>query len=210
MVGPLMAGLRGLLVSFRALVAINFLGFHCRVESPSSIISSSSPEHEFGYTEKDDFPLLRPIEPAQSEEDRCSPSVPLIEPVPVRMSAVKSEMKQKENKPYGRDLDIPERKPSDPASLLQEKENLSKHMQSLSSSLAQPFRDSNQNQDISVTLTLSASAADDIGGVLSQIAELLKIAVPPTYEVSRSPSPEILKTSTKREFRSYRDSICMK
>ncbi|KAJ8303648.1 hypothetical protein KUTeg_018800, partial [Tegillarca granosa] len=167
-----------------------------RVDSPSSIISSSSPEHEFGYTEKDDFPLLRPIAPALSEEDRCSPSVPLIEPVPVRMSSVKPEIKQKGNKFYERDLDIQEKKT---ASMLQEKENLSKHMQSLSSSLAQPFKDSNLNQDISVTLTLSASAADDIGGVLSQIAELLKIAVPPTYEVSRSPSPEMLKTSMKHK-----------
>ena len=43
---------------------------------------------------------------------------------------------------------------------------------------------------VSVTLTLSSQAAEDIGGVLSAIADLLKIAVPPSYEVSRSPSPD--------------------
>ena len=42
---------------------------------------------------------------------------------------------------------------------------------------------------MSVVLTLSASAADNIGGVIAAIADLLHIAIPPTYEISRSPSP---------------------
>ena len=42
---------------------------------------------------------------------------------------------------------------------------------------------------VSVMLTLSASAAENIGGVLAAIADLLRIAVPPSYEISRSPSP---------------------
>ena len=41
-----------------------------------------------------------------------------------------------------------------------------------------------------MTLTLSQNAAEDIGGVINAIADLLKIAVPPSYEISRSPSPE--------------------
>ena len=65
---------------------------------------------------------------------------------------------------------------------------------SFTSSLTHPLKD----KDISVTLTLSAKAAEDIGGVLSSIAELLKIAVPPTYQVSRSPSPDALKMNLKR------------
>lgn len=39
-------------------------------------------------------------------------------------------------------------------------------------------------------LTLSSSAADNIGGVIAAIADLLRIAVPPSYEISRSPSPD--------------------
>jgi len=44
-------------------------------------------------------------------------------------------------------------------------------------------------------LTLSASAAENIGGVLAAIADLLRIAVPPSYEISRSPSPPIYSSS---------------
>ena len=42
---------------------------------------------------------------------------------------------------------------------------------------------------MSVTLTLNRNSAENIGGVIAAIADLLKIAVPPTFEVSRSPSP---------------------
>jgi hypothetical protein len=37
-------------------------------------------------------------------------------------------------------------------------------------------------------LTLSANAAENIGGVIAAIADLLRIAVPASYEISRSPS----------------------
>ena len=58
-----------------------------------------------------------------------------------------------------------------------------------------------QNQ-MSVTLTLTPSAAENIGGVISAIADLLKIAVPPTYDMNRSPSPEMYKSpAVKREYR---------
>jgi hypothetical protein len=50
-----------------------------------------------------------------------------------------------------------------------------------------------------VTLTLSANAAEDIGGVISAIADLLKIAVPPTYELTRTPSPEMFKLNMTRK-----------
>lgn len=39
-----------------------------------------------------------------------------------------------------------------------------------------------------MTLTLSASAAQNVAGVIAAIADLLKVAVP-SYRVSRSPSP---------------------
>jgi len=49
---------------------------------------------------------------------------------------------------------------------------------------------------VSVVLTLSASAADNIGGVIAAIADLLHIAIPPTYEISRSPSPPPFSTAS--------------
>lgn len=52
---------------------------------------------------------------------------------------------------------------------------------------------------VSVTLTLSTGAAQDIGAVISAIADLLKIAVPPTYEITRSPSPEMFRMSLTRK-----------
>lgn len=68
--------------------------------------------------------------------------------------------------------------------------------------LAHPFIDPSLDQKVSVTLTLSATAAEDIGGVISAIADLLKIAVPPTYEVTRSPSPEMFKLNMTRKLMS--------
>lgn len=65
--------------------------------------------------------------------------------------------------------------------------------------LAMGLKDPMMEQQVSVTLTLSASATEDIVGVLSSIADLLKIAVPPSYEISRSPSPELFKLNMKRE-----------
>ena len=47
------------------------------------------------------------------------------------------------------------------------------------------------NSQMSVTLKLDSNAAENIGGVMAAIADLLKIAVPPSYEVSRSPSPPL-------------------
>jgi len=38
-------------------------------------------------------------------------------------------------------------------------------------------------------MTLSAGAAEDIGGAIAAIADLLKIAVPPSYEIDQSETP---------------------
>ena len=150
--------------------------------------------------------MLRPIDPAAlTEDDRCSPAMPLVQPVPVKSSpprpmSVEPPMvdtkPDKENliKPVS-DTDMEDKKITmDP--LLWNKEEIG----DLSTSLKKPFRENGVKQDISVTLTLSAKSAEDIGGVLSTIAELLKIAVPPTYQVSRSPSPESLKYGGTRKY----------
>lgn len=63
-------------------------------------------------------------------------------------------------------------------------------LKSKMSAIASVLPLSDAQSQVSVTLTLSATAAENIGGVISAIADLLKIAVPPSYEISRSPSPE--------------------
>ena len=175
-------------------------------ESPCTIVSSSSPEHEFGDLDEEDYPMLKPIDPAHSNpDDRSSPSVPICQPVPVKLDSLKikeettpdSKKEIVDSLTKSMSQEIIEKKKLDPA--VMDKENMKGKIPTLSS-LTQPFRDANLNQDISVTLTLSANAAEDIGGVLSQIADLLKIAVPPSYEISRSPSPEMFKTNMKRKF----------
>ena len=69
------------------------------------------------------------------------------------------------------------------------KENVSElHHNDNTNNLPGQHHKDTQNQ-MSVTLTLTPSAAENIGGVISAIADLLKIAVPPTYDMNRSPSP---------------------
>ena len=146
--------------------------------------------------------MLKPIEPASADDDRSSPLVPVLQPIAVKSvpmkpkeepaMEIKSEAREK-LKAFT-DPEIAGKKLT-----LSDKHENGKLPPNLSA-LTRPFQNANLNQDISVTLTLSANAADDIGGVLSQIAELLKIAVPPSYEVgSRSPSPEQGKIYSKRK-----------
>ncbi|KAK3099196.1 hypothetical protein FSP39_000848 [Pinctada imbricata] len=172
-------------------------------DSPCTIVSSSSPEHEFGDGNEDDYPMLKPIDPPHSSnDDRSSPAVPVCQPVPVRLDSLK--IKEEDTEDYGKEnadrstksvsKELEDMKMKKLDSSLMDKENVKSKI-----SLTQPFRDANLNQDISVTLTLSTTAAEDIGGVLSQIADLLKIAVPPSYEISRSPSPEMFKMNMKHK-----------
>lgn len=170
-------------------------------DSPCTVISSSSPEHEFGDLDEE-FPMLKPIEPASAADDRSSPLVPILQPVAVKSvplklkeePAIQIKSEPKDKVKAVSDTDLTQKKLT-----MSDKHENGKLPPNLSA-LTRPFQNANLNQDISVTLTLSANAADDIGGVLSQIAELLKIAVPPSYEVgSRSPSPEQGKINSKRK-----------
>ena len=177
-------------------------------DSPDTIISSSSPET---VLERDDFPALRPIDPAI--RDTSSPILPLIQPIPVRpsLTSVKEEdkssmdsdtrivcKKEMELGPSLSEFCLGEKAQtySEFGNKLVDKDSLSAKMPTLSSSLARPFK--NFTQQVSVTLTLKATAEEDIGGVISAIADLLKIAVPP-YEISETPSPEVLKFNMTRK-----------
>lgn len=178
-------------------------------DTPDTIISSSSPE--VGFAEKDaDYPSLRPIDPASpgAVDDKYSPTVPLLHPIPIRPTPFKERMEGLDIKPpvaAAQAMDLDSLHPG--VELLQKPQPLSMmappleipskdltvKLPSITSGLAHPFIDPTLDQKVSVTLTLSASAAEDIGGVISAIADLLKIAVPPTYEITRTPSPEMFK-----------------
>ena len=184
----------------------------CRgaTDSPESIISSSSPEMDFGESkEPAQYPMLRLIEPAvSSEENRTSPVVPLLQPVPIKLPPFIAkqenqppvEIKTEDKKPA--DVPIPAQKGKEELdsalSALAGKENRAGDIDPLTG-LIRGAKDPKSEQEVSVTLTLSAKAAEDIGGVLSAIADLLKIAAPPTYEVSRSPSPVQHRVVEKRK-----------
>jgi hypothetical protein len=148
--------------------------------------------------------MLKPIDPPSEEDHRCSPSLPLLQPVAIKAESLQVKDEEKmdvktdnldETKPVT-DADVSDKKlmKLDPTLASLAEKDLNGKTNSFTSSLTHPLKDT----DISVTLTLSAKAAEDIGGVLSSIAELLKIAVPPTYQVSRSPSPDALKMNLKR------------
>ena len=180
-------------------------------DSPDSMISSSSPETGFCDPELLDYPMLRPIEPAASDEDtRTSPAVPLLQPVPVRIPPF---MIKQENQPTVERKPAEVKPPEAPITAQQGKEELDSALSALAgketvrageidplTGLVRGAKDPKSDQEVSVTLTLSAKAAEDIGGVLSAIADLLKIAAPPTYEVSRSPSPTQHRIGEKREY----------
>ncbi|KAH3774896.1 hypothetical protein DPMN_176290 [Dreissena polymorpha] len=199
-----------LAIEYLSVLAIEYLSVASG--SPESIVSSSSPENGFGEDEKPTFPMLRPIEPAQQDTDtRTSPLVPLLQPVPVKYPqmlikqelsddvtcSIQSEIRAPLN------VQIPSHRGKqdlDSAiSALARKERLGDI-----DPITGMSRSSREDAEVSVTLTLSAKAAEDIGGVLSAIADLLKIAAPPSYEVSRSPSPDQSKSNLKHKEEAFR------
>ncbi|XP_023929977.1 histone-lysine N-methyltransferase 2D-like [Lingula anatina] len=172
--------------------------------TPSSIVSSSSPEN---LEEDVKYPALRVIDPVDNtqEDNRTSPAIPLIKPTPVRATQMKVEKEEMEAEVKMEKME------SGPASqalaqIIKDKENMelmadkqsmaNEKSESLSSVLGKSFADSVEKQ-VSVTLTLSAAAAEDMSGVIARLANLLKIAVPPSYEISRSPSPDLFRTGRK-------------
>lgn len=174
------------------------------------MVSSSSPETGYGDENSTDFPMLRPIDPAnQDGETRTSPTVPLLQPVPVKFPPflVKQE-NQLESEKVTSDLrsplnvQIPAQKGKQELdSALSALAGKDRHDIDPLTGAPRSARDAAADAEVSVTLTLSAKAAEDIGGVLHAIADLLKIAAPPSYDVSRSPSPDQLKTNVKRKYK---------
>ena len=97
-------------------------------------------------------------------------------PAEVAAPVVREKVKNKEN--YS--------EPTQPPP--QDGEGLRNKMSALTSALGRPLKDA-QNNQMSVTLNFNHNQSEDIGGVISAIADLLKIAVPPPYDNCRSNSP---------------------
>jgi len=147
-------------------------------DTPDTVISSSSPEcviPEFPIR----FPGLKLIEEedAEKEEDarwlkRASPIVPIISPIPIRprpgMQIVKELAEvDKENVGVSRDhIQLKTRFGVSPPA---------------------PLRDAG---NVTVTLTLTSAAAEDILGVLRNLANILSIPAPSGYQiVERTSTP---------------------
>ncbi|XP_024945171.1 histone-lysine N-methyltransferase 2C isoform X3 [Cephus cinctus] len=143
----------------------NCLTMNREVDTPDTIVSSSSPEcviPEFIHR----FPGLRLIEEDSDEESdwlkRVSPVIPLVSPIPIRLRPGHAKDTSK-----------------------QDKENVG--VSRLGKSPPIPLRD---NGNVTVTLTLNSQAADDIMGVLKDLANILNIAPPTGYQiVERTTTP---------------------
>ncbi|KAJ8921947.1 hypothetical protein NQ315_008581 [Exocentrus adspersus] len=147
----------------------------CREDTPDSIISSSSPEC-VKVEAPEELLGLKLISDDEEDEDaekvckgRVSPVVPLIRPLPIRL------------KPVG-------------GLLLKDytdnKENIEKEVLVKSKPDSKPVTPVKDSGNVTVTLTLTSSAAEDIMGVLRDLANILHIPAPTSYQiVERTTTP---------------------
>ncbi|CAG7629500.1 unnamed protein product [Allacma fusca] len=136
-------------------------------DTPDTIVSSSSPECVMENSNM--YPGLKLIDEDDDERQmhlRDSPVIPIFAPIPIR--PVHAEQLPK---PPVDDID---------------KENISIIPETFimkarqSSGAVSPLKDSG---NVTVTLTLSSNAAEDIGGVLRNLANVLSISAPQIYQV---------------------------
>lgn len=166
-------------------------------DSPDTIISSSSPEcvyYEVPYSKYNRIKFICSDDLDEKEEskdvnnNRASPAIPIIAPIPLRPNSMESPASLL----YRRVSDL------DPD---KDKENVldSINIKSkMTGNLPQtPLRDAG---NVGVTLTLSS--ADDIRGVLNALAKFLDIPPPTTYEIverTNTPPSEKLGLYNKKE-----------
>ncbi|KAI8424057.1 hypothetical protein MSG28_002687 [Choristoneura fumiferana] len=151
------------------------LDFICKerdTDTPDSIVSCSSPEC-LEIEPVNRFPGLKLIDDDDEDEDsdsavsgKVSPIIPLIAPVPVRVKPVS----------------------------LHKHEDGSKALKCFDSSSPMKTVDSpgstESSENVTVTLTLTSGAAEDILGVLKELAGILHIPPPTSYQiVERTATP---------------------
>ncbi|KAL0832574.1 hypothetical protein ABMA28_000774 [Loxostege sticticalis] len=155
------------------------LDFICKerdTDTPDSIVSCSSPEC-LDIEPANRFPGLKLIEDDEEEDDsdsasgRVSPIIPIIAPVPIRVKPVSLYQ-------------------------LKEEDDVQKPLKCLDteSPVKTKMIDSpgstESNENVTVTLTLTSGAAEDILGVLKELAGLLHIPPPTAYQiVERTATP---------------------
>lgn len=104
------------------------------------------------------------------DSKRCmSPEVPLLAPMPIRLFPIDSRLRQEYHiaRDTIKDMD---------------KENKNGIMKDVNGSKLRAFSPLKEAGNITVTLTLSSAAADDIRGLLRNLANVLSIATP-TFQV---------------------------
>ncbi|EAA05242.4 AGAP011192-PA [Anopheles gambiae str. PEST] len=154
------------------------------LDSPDTIISTSSPEC-LRWDSPVSFPGLRLIkeEPAEDEQTavyrQMSPVIPILAPIPIRL-----------RKGFTLSADSAGR-PQQGANVAgSNKENEGFRETAGVKSRFGPPTPLKDTSNVTVTLTLTSSAVDDIFGVLRDLANMLEIPPPTTYQiVERTVSP---------------------
>lgn len=147
------------------------------IETPDTIISSSSPECVI-QDSPSNFPGLRLIQEDEDEiandvrtNKRMSPQIPIVAPVPIRLKKGISLTTDKNS------------------NTIIDKTNI-KDMFATKSRFGPPLPPNKDINNVTITLTLSSSAADDIQMVLQDLANILHIPTPKSYQiVERTTTP---------------------
>lgn len=147
------------------------------IETPDTIISSSSPECVV-QDSPSHFPGLRLIQEEDEEfsietqiNKRMSPQIPIIMPIPIRLKKGISLTPDKNS------------------SMLIDRK-LVKDIFGNKSKFGPPIPALKDKNNVTITLTLTSSAADDILTVLQDLANILHIQPPTSYEiVERTTTP---------------------
>lgn len=147
------------------------------IETPDTIISSSSPECVI-QDSPSHFPGLRLIQEDDEESitdfqinKRMSPQIPIITPIPIRL---KKGISLTTDKNCNTLID----------------KNSVKEIFGNKSKFGPPMPALNDKNNVTITLTLTSTAADDILTVLQDLANILHIHPPTSYEiVERTTTP---------------------
>lgn len=146
------------------------------IETPDTIISSSSPECVI-QDSPSHFPGLRLIQEDDEEMSdpqtikRMSPPIPIIAPVPIRLKKGMSLTTDKNS------------------NMLIEK-NTQRDIFGAKSRFGPPLPNAKDKNNVKITLTLTSSTPDDILTVLQDLANILHIPPPKSYQiVERTTTP---------------------
>lgn len=144
------------------------------VETPDTIVSSSSPECCLREC-SNQFPGLRLIDESDSEDElerSKSPIIPIITPIPIRVKPLPIHFNMKDG---------------DKENI---RNNFNKDTVCVKSKVLSTGIGSENEENVTVTLTLTSSAAEDILSVLRELAGILHIPPPTTYQiVERTTTP---------------------